>query len=46
METKELQKRIRQKKFFHNNGIVLKGVNLLRDKYVRLTELRACSESF
>ncbi len=44
METKELQKRIRQKKFFHNNGIVLKGVNLLRDKYVRLTELKYAFE--
>lgn len=44
MEAKELQERIRQKKFFHNNGIVLKGVNLLRDKYVRLSELKYAFE--
>lgn len=44
METKELQERIRQKKFFHNNGIVLKGVNLLREKYVHLSELKYAFE--
>lgn len=40
MEAKELQERIRQKKFFHNNGIVLKGMYMLPEKYVQLSELR------
>lgn len=40
MEIKEMSERIRQKKFFHNNGIVLKGMYMLPEKYVRLTELR------
>ncbi len=40
MEKKEFQERIRQKKFFHNNGIVLKGIYMLPGKYVRLTELK------
>lgn len=44
MEVKEFQERIRQKNFFHNNGVVLKGVNLLRDKYVRLSELKYAFE--
>lgn len=44
METKEMQERIRQKKFFRNNGVVLKGINLLREKYVRLTELKYALE--
>lgn len=44
METKEMQERIRQKKFFRNNGIVLKGINLLREKYVQLSELKYALE--
>lgn len=44
MEEKEMQSRIRQKKFFKNNGIVLKGINLLRTKYVQLTELKYALE--
>lgn len=44
MEAKEMTERIRQKKFFRNNGIVLKGINLLRTKYVQLSELRYALE--
>ncbi|MBR6242115.1 MAG: type VI secretion protein [Ruminococcus sp.] len=44
MENKEMQERIRQKKFFRNNGIVLKGINLLREKYVALSELKYALE--
>lgn len=44
MENKELQERIRQKKFFHNNGVVLKGINLLRTQYVSLSELKYALE--
>ena len=44
METKEMQERIRQKKFFQNNGVVLKGINLLREKYVQLSELKYALE--
>ena len=44
MESKEMQERIRQKKFFRNNGIVLKGINLLRTQYVKLSELRYALE--
>ncbi len=44
METKEMQERIRQKKFFRNNGVVLKGINLLREKYVQLSELKYALE--
>lgn len=44
MEEKEMAERIRQKKFFKNNGIVLKGINLLRTKYVQLSELRYALE--
>ena len=44
METKELQERIRQKKFFQNNGVVLKGINLLRTQYVSLSELKYALE--
>lgn len=44
METKEMTERIRQKKFFKNNGVVLKGINLLRTKFVQLTELRYALE--
>lgn len=44
METKELQERIRQRKFFHNNGVVLKGINLLRTQYVSLSELKYALE--
>ena len=44
MESKEMQERIRQKKFFRNNGVVLKGINLLRTQYVKLSELRYALE--
>ena len=44
MDNKEMQERIRQKKFFRNNGIVLKGINLLREKYVQLSELKYALE--
>ncbi|MBE6855866.1 MAG: type VI secretion protein [Ruminococcus sp.] len=44
MEEREMTERIRQKKFFKNNGIVLKGINLLRTKYVQLSELRYALE--
>lgn len=36
--------RIRQKAFFKNNGMVLKAVNLLRDKFVALTDIRYALE--
>lgn len=44
MDNKKLQERIRQKKFIENNGIVLKGVNLLREKYVQLSDLKYALE--
>lgn len=44
MENNELTERIRQKKFFRNNGMVLKGINMLRTQYVRLTDLRYALE--
>lgn len=44
MEIDEIQSRIKQKKIFRNNGIVLKGINLLRTKYVALTELKYALE--
>ncbi len=40
MDNKEMADRIRQKKFFRNNGIVLKGINMLRTRYVLLSDLR------
>ena len=40
MDVKDLQNKFSQNKFFKNNGIVLKGVNLLRSKYVSLDELK------
>lgn len=39
MEQSEMLTRIRQKTFFKNNGMVLKAVNLLRDKYVSLSDI-------
>lgn len=44
MDNKEMADRIRQKKFFRNNGIVLKGINMLRTKYVLLSDLRYALE--
>lgn len=44
MENKEALDRIRQKKFFRNNGMVLKGINMLRTKYVLLSDLRYALE--
>lgn len=44
MERAEMMERIRQKAFFKNNGMVLKAVNLLRDKYVSLTDIRYALE--
>lgn len=44
MEQTEMIERIRQKVFFKNNGVVLKAVNLLRDKYVALTDIRYALE--
>ena len=44
MENKELNDRIRQKKFFRNNGVVLKGINLLRTQFVSLPDLRYALE--
>lgn len=44
MEEREMAERIRQKKFFKNNGIVLKGINLLRTKFVPLSQLRYALE--
>lgn len=44
MEFEEMQNRIRQKKIFRNNGMVLKGVNMLRTKYVTLMELKYALE--
>ncbi len=44
METKEMTERIRRKKFFRNNGVVLKGINLLRTQYVSLSELKYALE--
>jgi len=44
LENKELNDRIRQKKFFRNNGIVLKGINLLRTQFVRLPDLKYALE--
>ena len=40
MEQAEMIERIRQKAFFKNNGMVLKAVNLLRDKFVAYIRLR------
>lgn len=45
MDNKEMQDRIRQKRFFYNNGVVLKGINLLREKYVKLPELKYALEA-
>ena len=39
MEQAEMLTRIRQKTFFKNNVMVLKAVNLLRDKYVSLSDI-------
>lgn len=39
MEQAEMLTRIRQKTFFKNNGMVMKAVNLLRDKYVSLSDI-------
>ena len=39
-----MQERIRQKKCFRNNGVVLKGINLLREKYVQRSELKYALE--
>lgn len=39
-----MTERIRQKKFFRNNGVVLKGINLLRTQYVSLSELKYALE--
>lgn len=44
MESKEMAERIRRKKFFRNNGIVLKGINLLRTQFVSLAELKYALE--
>jgi len=44
VENKELNDRIRQKKFFRNNGIVLKGINLLRTQFIRLPDLKYALE--
>lgn len=44
MESKEMTERIRQKKFLRNNAQVLKGINLLRTKYITLTELKYALE--
>ena len=40
MEQTEMLRRMQQKTFFKNNGMVLKAVNLLRDKYVSLSDVR------
>ncbi len=45
METRDMAERIRQKKFFRNNGMVLKGINMLRTQYVRLADLRYALEA-
>ena len=39
MEQTEMLRRMQQKTFFKNNGMVLKAVNLLRDKYVSLSDV-------
>lgn len=39
MEDKELKERIQRKKFFRNNGTVLKAINVLHTKYVKLFDL-------
>ena len=39
LEQKKLMERVQQSAFFRNNGIVLKAVNLLRDKYVALEDI-------
>ena len=44
MKQAEMIERIRQKAFFKNNGMVLKAVNLLRDKFVALTDIRYAPE--
>lgn len=44
MESKEMTERIRQKKFFRNNAQVLKGINLLRTRFVSLAELKYALE--
>lgn len=44
MENSEMLNYFRQKRFFRNNGIVLKGINLLREKYVPVSDLRYAFE--
>ena len=44
MDNKDIQERIQQKKFFVNNGRVLKGINLLRTQYIKLSELQYALE--
>lgn len=40
MDALEMAKQIRQKRFLINNGRVLRAINLLRMRYVRLADLR------
>lgn len=40
MDTNALQEKLKRNKFFRNNGVVLKGVNLLRSKFISLDELQ------
>lgn len=44
MKSKEMTERIQQKKFFRSNAQVLKGINLLRTKYIALTEFKYALE--
>lgn len=46
MENREMQNRIRQSKFIRNNGAVLRAANVLRIKFIPITDLRyALAES-
>lgn len=40
MENSRMLNYFRQMRFFQNNGVVLKTINMLREKYVHLSDLR------
>lgn len=41
MDNKEIQNRIRQERFVKNNGTVIRGINIFREKYVSLSDLQS-----
>lgn len=44
LEQKEIMERMKQKAFARNNGIALKSINLLREKYVALEDVCSAVE--